>query len=93
MNLESNTGFLHAALAPRHGADPRRPQPAGADEFHHPRATHTEPKNAPPNTLGIGRIMFAVDDIDDVLARLKAHGAELVGESRQRAPATVGHSC
>jgi predicted enzyme related to lactoylglutathione lyase len=32
------------------------------------------------NTLGIRRIMFAVDDIDDVLARVRAHGAELVGE-------------
>ena len=32
------------------------------------------------NTLGIRRIMFAVDDIDDVVARLRAHGAELVGE-------------
>jgi predicted enzyme related to lactoylglutathione lyase len=32
------------------------------------------------NTLGIRRIMFAVDDIDDVLARLRAHGAELIGE-------------
>jgi predicted enzyme related to lactoylglutathione lyase len=32
------------------------------------------------NTLGIHRIMFAVDDIEAVLARLHAHGAELVGE-------------
>ena len=32
------------------------------------------------NELGIRRIMFAVDDIDDVVARLLAHGAELVGE-------------
>ena len=35
------------------------------------------------NTLGIRRIMFAVDDIEDVLARLRAHGAELVGEVAQ----------
>jgi catechol 2,3-dioxygenase-like lactoylglutathione lyase family enzyme len=35
------------------------------------------------NTLGIRRIMFAVDDVDDVLARLRAHGAELVGEVAQ----------
>jgi catechol 2,3-dioxygenase-like lactoylglutathione lyase family enzyme len=35
---------------------------------------------APANTFGLRRIMFAVDDIDDVLTRLKAHGAELVGE-------------
>ena len=32
------------------------------------------------NTLGIHRIMFAVDDIEDVLARLRTHGAELIGE-------------
>ena len=32
------------------------------------------------NALGIRRIMFAVDDIDAVLARLRTHGAELVGE-------------
>jgi predicted enzyme related to lactoylglutathione lyase len=35
------------------------------------------------NTLGIRRIMFAVDDIDDVVARLRSHGAELVGEIAQ----------
>src|SRR5215210_544378 len=46
--------------------------------FHTPAATTAEP-NAPVNTLGMGRIMFAVDDIDRVLARLQAHGAELVG--------------
>ena len=39
-----------------------------------------EPKNPPPNTLGLHRVMFAVDDIDDTLARLRPHGAELVGE-------------
>ncbi len=51
-------------------------------KFHRPAAVSAEPKNA-PNTLGIRRIMFAVDDIDDVLARLRAHGAELVGEVAQ----------
>ena len=49
-------------------------------KFHSPSAVIAEPNNAPPNTLGIRRIMFAVDDIDDVVARLRAHGAELVGE-------------
>jgi catechol 2,3-dioxygenase-like lactoylglutathione lyase family enzyme len=48
-------------------------------KFHTPPATTAEP-NAPVNTLGMGRIMFAVEDIEDVLARLNAHGAELVGE-------------
>jgi len=50
------------------------------DKFHAPAAVRAEPKNAPVNTLGIRRIMFAVDDIEDVLARLRTHGAELVGE-------------
>jgi catechol 2,3-dioxygenase-like lactoylglutathione lyase family enzyme len=50
------------------------------DKFHTPEAIRTGPVNAPVNALGIRRIMFAVDDIDDVVARLLAHGAELVGE-------------
>ena len=37
-------------------------------------------RNAPVNSLGYLRIMFAVDDIDDTLARLRKHGAQLVGE-------------
>ncbi|MEV0106544.1 VOC family protein [Nocardia sp. NPDC050799] len=49
-------------------------------EFHKPKAITPEPKDAPANTLGIRRVMFAVDDIDDVIARLRHHGAELVGE-------------
>ena len=53
------------------------------DKFHTPEAIRTGPENAPVNTLGIRRIMFAVDDIDDVVARLRAHGAELVGELAQ----------
>jgi catechol 2,3-dioxygenase-like lactoylglutathione lyase family enzyme len=48
--------------------------------FHTPKAISPEPKVAPVNTLGIRRVMFAVDDIDDVVARLRTHGAELVGE-------------
>jgi catechol 2,3-dioxygenase-like lactoylglutathione lyase family enzyme len=51
-------------------------------KFHTPPARNTDP-NAPVNTLGIRRIMFAVDDIEDVLARLQARGAELVGEVAQ----------
>jgi catechol 2,3-dioxygenase-like lactoylglutathione lyase family enzyme len=53
-------------------------------KFHTPTAVSSEPKNAPANTLGIRRIMFAVDNIKDVVARLQArHGAELVGELAQ----------
>jgi catechol 2,3-dioxygenase-like lactoylglutathione lyase family enzyme len=51
-------------------------------KFHTPTAVSAEP-NAPANTPGIRRIMFAVEDIEDVLARLHAHGAELVGELEQ----------
>ena len=50
------------------------------DKFHTPAAVRSEPKNAPVNTLGIHRVMFAVDDIDEVLSRLRNHGAELIGE-------------
>jgi catechol 2,3-dioxygenase-like lactoylglutathione lyase family enzyme len=52
-------------------------------KFHTPPAVRAEPESAPANTLGIRRIMFAVDDIDDVVARLRSHGAELVGEIAQ----------
>ena len=52
-------------------------------KFHNPTAVSAEPKNAPVNTLGIRRIMFAVDDIEDVIARLRTHGADLVGELEQ----------
>ena len=53
------------------------------DKFHTPAAVRVEPKNAPSNTLGIRRIMFAVEDIDDVVTRLRKHGTELVGEIAQ----------
>jgi len=39
-----------------------------------------EPEDAPANTLGIRRVMFTVDDIEEVLARLHSHSAELLGE-------------
>ena len=48
--------------------------------FHTPPAVRAEPKNAPANALGIRRIMFTVEGIDDVVARLRrSHGAELLG--------------
>ncbi len=52
-------------------------------KFHTPPAVRAEPESAPANALGIRRIMFAVSDIDDVVARLRGHGAELVGEIAQ----------
>ena len=48
-------------------------------KFQRPTANSGEP-HAPVNTLGIRRIMFAVENIKDVLNRLQAHGAELIGE-------------
>jgi catechol 2,3-dioxygenase-like lactoylglutathione lyase family enzyme len=51
-------------------------------KFHTPKAIGTA-SNAPANTLGIRRIMFAVDDVEQVLARLQAHGGQLVGEVTQ----------
>jgi catechol 2,3-dioxygenase-like lactoylglutathione lyase family enzyme len=52
-------------------------------KFHTPPAVRAGPENPPANALGIRRIMFAVDDVDDVVARLRTHGAELVGEIAQ----------
>ena len=51
--------------------------------FHTPPAVRPDPERAPANTLGIRRIMFSVDDLDDVLARLRGHGAEIIGELAQ----------
>ncbi len=51
--------------------------------FHTPPAVRAGAESAPANALGIRRIMFAVDDIDDVVARLRDHGGELVAEIAQ----------
>jgi catechol 2,3-dioxygenase-like lactoylglutathione lyase family enzyme len=52
-------------------------------KFHTPPAVRFGPENAPSNTLGMRRIMFTVDNLDDVVARLRRHGGELVGEIAQ----------
>ncbi len=52
------------------------------DKFHTPNPVRHGPVKTPVNTLGIRRVMFAVDDIDAVVARIRAHGAELIGEMR-----------
>lgn len=49
-------------------------------KYHSPAAVSAGPGNPSPNTLGLHRVMFAVDDINDVIARLRPHGAELLGE-------------
>ena len=52
-------------------------------KFHSPPAVRAEPETAPVNALGLRRIMFSVDDVDDAVARLRSHGAELLGEIEQ----------
>jgi catechol 2,3-dioxygenase-like lactoylglutathione lyase family enzyme len=49
-------------------------------KYQHPAAVGPDPRSEPPNTRGMGRIMFNVDDLDDVVKRLQAHGGVLVGE-------------
>ena len=51
--------------------------------YHAPAAVGAGSQDPPPNTLGLHRVMFAVDDINDTVARLRAHGAELLGEVAQ----------
>ncbi|MEV5896025.1 VOC family protein [Nonomuraea fuscirosea] len=48
-------------------------------KYHTPSSPDGDPR-APANTLGTQRVMFAVEDMDDILDRLRPHGAELVGE-------------
>ena len=50
------------------------------DKFHTPEAIRTGPEKASVNELGIRRIMLLVADLDEMVTRLLAHGAELVGE-------------
>ena len=51
-------------------------------KFQTPPATAGDP-NAPVNRLGMGRIMFAVEGIEEVVARLRSRGAELMGDVTQ----------
>ena len=52
------------------------------DKFHTPDAVRYGPVDAPVNALGLRRIMFAVDDVDALVAHMGKHGAELIGEMR-----------
>ncbi|MFI5701682.1 VOC family protein [Streptomyces xanthochromogenes] len=45
-----------------------------------PAVISTGPRDQPHNVLGTHRVMFAVDDLEDTVARLRPHDAELVGE-------------
>jgi catechol 2,3-dioxygenase-like lactoylglutathione lyase family enzyme len=49
-------------------------------KFRNPELVAIEPAIAPPNALGLRSVMFAVESVDDTVARLRAHGGELVGE-------------
>ena len=48
--------------------------------YHSPALVMPDPPSPAPNSVGLHRIMFAVDDIDDTIARLRTHGAEVLGE-------------
>ena len=50
------------------------------DKFHTPDAIRFGPVDAPVNALGFRRVMFAVDDIEAVVAHMRAQGAEIIGE-------------
>src|SRR3954454_16394234 len=50
------------------------------DKFHTPHAIRVGAGDAPVTTLGILGIIFAVDDIDAIVARMRVHGADLIGE-------------
>ncbi len=52
-------------------------------KFRNPKLVELQPAIAPPNALGLRSIMFAVESVDDTVARLRAHGGELVGEVAQ----------
>ena len=52
-------------------------------KFRNPKLVELEPAIAPPNTLGLRSIMFTVESVDDTVARLRANGAELIGEVAQ----------
>ena len=51
--------------------------------FRNPKLVEIVPKVAPPNTPGLRSVMFTVESVDDTVARLRANGAELVGEVAQ----------
>ena len=53
-------------------------------KFRNPQLVEIEPAIAPPNTLGLRSVMFTVESVDDTVARLRANGAELVGEVAAR---------
>ena len=52
-------------------------------KFRNPKLVEIEPAIQPPNAPGLRSVMFAVDSVDDTVARLSAAGGELIGEVAQ----------
>jgi catechol 2,3-dioxygenase-like lactoylglutathione lyase family enzyme len=52
-------------------------------KFRNPKLVEIKPAIAPPNAPGLRSVMFAVESVDDTVARLRAHGADLLGEVAQ----------
>jgi|ERR1043166_7861863 catechol 2,3-dioxygenase-like lactoylglutathione lyase family enzyme len=52
-------------------------------KFRNPELVKIEPAIAPPNAPGLRSVMFTVESVDDTVARLRAHDAELIGEAAQ----------
>src|SRR5215831_13782403 len=52
-------------------------------KFRNPKLVETKPAIAPPNALGLRSVMFTVESVDDTVARMRAYGAELIGEVAQ----------
>src|ERR1700704_6356246 len=62
-------------------------------KFRNPKLVKIEPAIAPPNALGLRSVMFTVERVDDTVARLRANGAELVGEVVQYEDSTDSATC
>jgi catechol 2,3-dioxygenase-like lactoylglutathione lyase family enzyme len=52
-------------------------------KFRNPSLVEIQPAIAPPNALGLRSVMFTVESVDDTVARMRRHGAELIGEVAQ----------
>jgi catechol 2,3-dioxygenase-like lactoylglutathione lyase family enzyme len=52
-------------------------------KFRNPDLVEIQPAIAPPNAPGLRSVMFTVESVDDTVARLRPHGAELIGEVAQ----------
>jgi len=52
-------------------------------KFRNPELVEIEPAIAPPNAPGLRSVMFTVESVDDTVAHLRPHGAELIGEVTQ----------